>query len=228
MEADALAKRAVTGENDDTESLAQRKMVAAIEALEPVVREDTWMAPMVKYLTSGDLPADKERARVIRIRTPRFVILGGTLYRSSYQGPLLKCLVEGETEYVLREVHEGCCGNHGGSWVEAEPLAKIIEGEVMKFLWNNIVCQFGIPRKLVSDNGRQFQGQKLAGWCAEMDIKQAFTSVSYPQSNGQTEVTNRTIVRSLQARLHGMGKDWVEEIPSMLWAYRTTPHTATQ
>ncbi|XP_073120901.1 uncharacterized protein [Henckelia pumila] len=32
----------------------------------------------------------------------------------------------------------------------------------------------------------------------------------------------------LKARLHGMGKDWVEEIPSVLWAYRTTPHTATQ
>ncbi|XP_073137982.1 uncharacterized protein [Henckelia pumila] len=42
----------------------------------------------------------------------------------------------------------------------------------------------GLPRKLVSDNGRQFQGQKLADWCAEMDIKQAFTSVAYPQSNG--------------------------------------------
>ncbi|XP_073120135.1 uncharacterized protein [Henckelia pumila] len=61
-----------------------------------------------------------------------------------------------------------------------------------------------------------------------MGIKQAFTSVDYPQSNGQTEVTNRTIVRSLQARLYGMGKDWVEEIPSVLWAYRTTPHTATK
>ncbi|XP_073121274.1 uncharacterized protein [Henckelia pumila] len=311
-ETDALAKRAVTGENVGKESLVQREMVAAIEAREPVLREDTWMAPVVKYLTHGDLPEDKGQARVTQRQVARFAILGGRLYRRSYQGPLLKFLGEGETEYVLRKVHEGCCGNHGGSmslvrrvllfgywwptlqadaskitrscdgcqrfgniqhspasslnpvwascpfdqwgldivgpfpqaraqkkfllvvvdyfskWVEAEPLAKITEAEVMKFLWKNIVCRFGLPRKLVSDNGRQFQGQKLADWCAEMNIKQAFTSVAYPQSNGQTEVTNRTIVRSLQAWLHGMGKDWVEEIPSVLWAYRTTPHRATQ
>ncbi|XP_073137981.1 uncharacterized protein [Henckelia pumila] len=97
MEADALAKRAVTGENDDKESLLQREMVAAIEALEPVVREDTWMASTVKYFTSGDLPADKGRARDMRIHAPRFAILGGRLYRRSYQGSLLKCLATGET-----------------------------------------------------------------------------------------------------------------------------------
>ncbi|KAL0436083.1 UNVERIFIED_CONTAM: hypothetical protein Sradi_0316200 [Sesamum radiatum] len=34
-------------------------------------------------------------------------------------------------------------------WVEAEPLARITEGEVM-----NIVCHFGIPREIISDNGR--------------------------------------------------------------------------
>ncbi|XP_073120143.1 uncharacterized protein [Henckelia pumila] len=33
---------------------------------------------------------------------------------------------------------------------------------------------------------------------------------------------------TLKARLHGMGRDWVEDIPSVLWAYRTTPHTAMQ
>ncbi|KAL0415764.1 UNVERIFIED_CONTAM: hypothetical protein Slati_3408300 [Sesamum latifolium] len=44
-------------------------------------------------------------------------------------------------------------------WVEAEPLARITEGEVMKFIWKNIICHFGIPREIISDNGRQFQGQ---------------------------------------------------------------------
>ncbi|XP_073305778.1 uncharacterized protein [Primulina huaijiensis] len=45
-------------------------------------------------------------------------------------------------------------------WVEAEPLSKITKEEVMKFLWKSIVCRFGIPRRLISDNGRQFQGKK--------------------------------------------------------------------
>ncbi|KAL0394569.1 UNVERIFIED_CONTAM: hypothetical protein Slati_4423100, partial [Sesamum latifolium] len=39
-------------------------------------------------------------------------------------------------------------------WVEAELLARITEREVMKFIWKNIVCRFGIPRDIISDNGR--------------------------------------------------------------------------
>ncbi|XP_073133030.1 uncharacterized protein [Henckelia pumila] len=60
-----------------------------------------------------------------------------------------------------------------------------------------------------------------------MKIKQAFTSVAYPQGNGQAKVTNRTIIQYLQTRLFGVGKSWVEEVPGVLWAYRTTPRTTT-
>ncbi|XP_075499285.1 uncharacterized protein LOC142537674 [Primulina tabacum] len=87
--------------------------------------------------------------------------------------------------------------------------------------------RYGIPRKLISDNGRQFQGKKITSWCHEMKIIQSFTSVAYPQANGQTEVTNRILVKALKTRLHGKGKDWVEVLPSVLWAYRTTPRSST-
>ncbi|XP_073121586.1 uncharacterized protein [Henckelia pumila] len=46
-------------------------------------------------------------------------------------------------------------------------------------------------------------------------------------ANGQTMVTKRSIVQTLKAQLYGVGRDWVEELPSFLWAYRTTPRTAT-
>ena len=38
-------------------------------------------------------------------------------------------------------------------WVEAEPLAKITQQNVKNFVWKSIVCRFGVPRVLVSDNG---------------------------------------------------------------------------
>ncbi|KAL0377453.1 UNVERIFIED_CONTAM: hypothetical protein Sradi_3050800 [Sesamum radiatum] len=112
-------------------------------------------------------------------------------------------------------------------WVEAEALAKISEKEVIKFLWKNIICRFGIPRALISDNGTQFSGNKLKEWCKGLSIKQFFTSVSNPQANGQTEVTNRTILQHLKTRLGTAKGAWVDELPSVLWAYRTTPRTAT-
>ena len=39
-------------------------------------------------------------------------------------------------------------------WVEAEPLATITEKSIHTFVWRNIICRYGIPRVLVSDNGK--------------------------------------------------------------------------
>ena len=38
-------------------------------------------------------------------------------------------------------------------WIEAEPVAQITSHKVQHFVWKNIVCRFGVPRRLVSDNG---------------------------------------------------------------------------
>ncbi|KAL0456792.1 UNVERIFIED_CONTAM: hypothetical protein Slati_1018400 [Sesamum latifolium] len=61
------------------------------------------------------------------------------------------------------------------------------KGEVMKFIWKNIVCRFGIPREIISDNGRQFQGQRIQEWCQGLHIRQRFTTVAHPQANGQVK-----------------------------------------
>ncbi|KAL0416430.1 UNVERIFIED_CONTAM: hypothetical protein Slati_3474900 [Sesamum latifolium] len=74
-------------------------------------------------------------------------------------------------------------------WVEAEPLSRIIKTEVMKFIWRNLICRFGLPREIISNNGRQFQGKRLQEWCVGLHIKQRFTSVAHPQSNGQKTIT---------------------------------------
>ncbi|KAL0373856.1 UNVERIFIED_CONTAM: Gag-Pol polyprotein [Sesamum radiatum] len=112
-------------------------------------------------------------------------------------------------------------------WVKAEALAKITEREMINFIWKNIICRFGIPRVLISDNGTQFKGKAITAWCKELKIQQNFTAVRNPQANGQTEVTNRTILQHLKTRLEGAKGSWVEELPGVLWAYRTTPRSAT-
>ncbi|KAL2236614.1 UNVERIFIED_CONTAM: Retrovirus-related Pol polyprotein from transposon [Sesamum indicum] len=110
-------------------------------------------------------------------------------------------------------------------WVEAEAVSKITEREAINFIWKNIICRFGIPRVLISDNGTQFQGRKITAWLHELKIQQNFTAVGHPQSNGQTEVTNRTILQHLKARLRSK-TEWSDELPGVLWAYRTTPRTS--
>ncbi|XP_042465746.1 uncharacterized protein LOC122048218 [Zingiber officinale] len=65
------------------------------------------------------------------------------------------------------------------------------------------------------------------GSCGGYDIQQAFTSVAYPQGNGQAEVVNQKIIRVLLAQLDHMGGNWVDELPSVLWALCTTPKEVT-
>ncbi|GAV58507.1 hypothetical protein CFOL_v3_02040 [Cephalotus follicularis] len=52
--------------------------------------------------------------------------------------------------------------------------------------------------------------------------------VAYPQSNGQTNVINREIILGLKKHFEASKRRWIEELPSVLWAYRTTPRTTTR
>ncbi|GJW61993.1 reverse transcriptase domain-containing protein [Tanacetum coccineum] len=61
-------------------------------------------------------------------------------------------------------------------WIEAKPVATITENQVKKFVWDNIVCRFGLPGEIISDNGKQFRDNTF-DWCKKLNIKQRFASV---------------------------------------------------
>jgi hypothetical protein len=86
-------------------------------------------------------------------------------------------------------------------WVEAKPLATITVANVKKFIWEHIICHFGVPQYLVSDNGRQFADVKLQEWGTKLNIKQIFTFVTHLQGNRQAEHINRSIMNFIKTRL---------------------------
>ncbi|XP_031120620.1 uncharacterized protein LOC116023751 [Ipomoea triloba] len=112
-------------------------------------------------------------------------------------------------------------------WVEAEPLASITAARCKKFVEKNILCRFGIPIQVITDNGRQFEGGEFSDFLTGWGIKHSRVAVSYPQANGQVENANRTILDGLKRKLEAAGGAWVEELDSILWTYRTTPRRAT-
>ena len=75
-------------------------------------------------------------------------------------------------------------------WVKAEALATITEARIQNFVWKNIICRFGIPQTIISDNGQQFDSQSFREVCSGLGIKNQFSFPGHPQENGQTEVTN--------------------------------------
>ena len=113
-------------------------------------------------------------------------------------------------------------------WAEAEPLATITEQKVRNFVWHSIICRFGIPRALVSDNGKQFDNPKFRDFCAELGIRNYYSSLAHPQFNGKVEVTIRALKAAVKTKLEDLKGKWVEYLPKVLWVYRITRKTATQ
>ena len=56
-------------------------------------------------------------------------------------------------------------------WVEAEALSTITEAKIQSFVWKNIICRFGIPQIIISDNGQQFNSQGFKDFCSSLGIK---------------------------------------------------------
>ena len=69
-------------------------------------------------------------------------------------------------------------------WAEAKALANIQDVDVKKFVWRNIVTRFRVPESLVSDNGLQFDSRAFRKFCSNLGIKNKYSTLAYPQSNG--------------------------------------------
>ena len=107
-------------------------------------------------------------------------------------------------------------------------MAQITVHKVQHFVWKNIVCRFGVPKRLVSENGTQFASQQLGKLCTEMGVKQVFALVEHNQTNGQVELVNRVLLKGVKRRLDKAKGTWAEEVPRIVWAYHTTPQSTTR
>ena len=115
MEVDALAKEASVNQPMDEFDEVQYIPSIDIPEVLQVQNEGNWMTPIILYLKDGNLPEGKDKARRLRVRSARYVLLNDVLYKRGFSQPYLRCLSPDEANYVLREVHEGACENHSGA-----------------------------------------------------------------------------------------------------------------
>ncbi|GJX02785.1 reverse transcriptase domain-containing protein [Tanacetum coccineum] len=76
--------------------------------------EGRWMSPIIEYLGSGILPADKKLARKIRVKAPIYQIIGEILYKRYFLTPWLRCVGLNQERSVIKEIHGGSYGLHAG------------------------------------------------------------------------------------------------------------------
>ena len=74
-----------------------------------------WTTPTVSYLRNGMLPEDHNAFQRLKVQSSCFVLIGDVLYKIGFSRSYLRSLVPNEANYVMREVHEGVCGNHSGA-----------------------------------------------------------------------------------------------------------------
>ncbi|XP_026443077.1 uncharacterized protein LOC113342923 [Papaver somniferum] len=77
------------------------------------------------------------------------------------------------------------------------------------------------------DETKKFEGENVKILFNTFKIQSGKSTPLYPQSNGQAEATNKTVASTLKKKLEGHHKGWCEQIPNVLWSYRTTRREAT-
>ena len=85
-----------------------------------------------------------------------------------------------------------------------------------------------MPKEIIIDNGSQFISFEFQDLYTEWGIKLSFSTPRYPKANGKVESTNKTVINIIKKWLKKAKGLWVDELPSMLWAYQTTARTSTR
>jgi hypothetical protein len=113
-------------------------------------------------------------------------------------------------------------------WIEAKPLVNIAAAGLKRFICQNIICHFGVPRKITVDNAKQFNCHIFKNFCHQMGVEAAFASVYHPQSNRAVERANALIFSAMKKILEDQAKGkWVEELPRVVWSHNTSVSRAT-
>ncbi|XP_059292496.1 uncharacterized protein LOC132045947 [Lycium ferocissimum] len=110
-------------------------------------------------------------------------------------------------------------------WVEAASYSTVTKKVVTDFVHKNIICRFGIPESIITDNGANLNSHLMKDICAQFRITHRNSTAYRPQMNGAVEAANKNIKKILRKMIDN-NKDWHEQLPYALLGYHTTARTS--
>src|SRR5438045_8519909 len=112
-------------------------------------------------------------------------------------------------------------------WSEAKAMKEATAENVVKFIYEGIICRHRCLKIILLDRGTHFRNKLVKGLCEKFKIKHKLSSPYHPQTNGLVERFNRMLCESL-AKVSERENQWDKHIESVLFAYRTTKHNTTK
>ncbi|KAK5773314.1 hypothetical protein PVK06_049620 [Gossypium arboreum] len=111
-------------------------------------------------------------------------------------------------------------------WIEATSFANVTKIAVCRFLKKEIICRYGLPERIISDNALNLNNKMIKEVCEQFQIKYHNSSPYCPKMKGAVEAANKNI-KKIIGKMTETYKDWHEKLPFALYAYRTSVRTST-
>ena len=127
----------------------------------------------------------------------------------------------GGNEYILLIV------DHFTKFVQAYPTRNKATKTVAKHLYDDFILRFGIPTKILSDQGGEFESKVIHDLSALAGVSKIRTTPYHPQTNGLCERMNRTLLHMLRTLPETMKSQWPSMVNKLTHAYNCTKHSST-
>ena len=111
-------------------------------------------------------------------------------------------------------------------WVEVASYASVTRSVVVRFIKKEIICQYGLLRKITTNNATNLNNKMMKEMCEDFKIQHHNSTPYRPKMNGAVEAANNNIKKIVQKIIVSYN-DWHEMLPFALRGYRTSVCTST-
>uniref|UniRef100_A0A2N9F261 Integrase catalytic domain-containing protein n=1 Tax=Fagus sylvatica TaxID=28930 RepID=A0A2N9F261_FAGSY len=96
--------------------------------------------------------------------------------------------------------------------MDACSFKNVTQVAVTRFVKNNIICRYGMPEMLITDNASNLNNRMMDQLCQQFKIQHHNSAPYRPKMNGAVEAANKN-VKKILSKMTETYKDWHEHLP---------------